>query len=315
MTASETTGTVTVLAGGVGAARFLQGLVQVVPPEQITAIVNTGDDAEFHGLHVSPDVDIILYTLAGLVDEAQGWGVTGDSGAVQEMLARYGAETWFRLGDRDLAAHIHRTDLLRRGLSHTEVTDRLRRALGVGIRLLPMSDDPVRTEIVTPDGVLPFQEYFVKRRQQDEVRAVRFRGVDTARPAPGVLDAIDQAGTILIAPSNPYVSVGTILALAGVRPALQRRRERTVAVSPIIGGAAVKGPADRMLGSMGQEVSAFGVASVYRDVVGTFVLDHVDAALAPRIEALGMRAVVAPTLMKGLPEKRALAACALRAAG
>ena len=314
MTASATSGTVTVLAGGVGAARFLQGLVQVVPPEQITAIVNTGDDAEFYGLHVSPDIDIVLYTLAGLVDEAQGWGVTGDSGAVQEMLARYGAEAWFRLGDRDLAAHIHRTDLLRRGLSLTAVTDQLRRALGVGIRVLPMSDDPVRTEIVTPDGVLPFQEYFVKRRQQDEVRGVRFRGVDTARPAPGVLDAIEQAGTIVIAPSNPYVSVGTILALAGVRPALRRRRERTVAVSPIIGGAAVKGPADRMLGSMGQEVSAFGVASVYRDVVGTFVLDDVDAALAPRVEALGMRAVVAPTLMKGLPEKRALAACALRAA-
>lgn len=315
MTESGGPGSVVVLAGGVGAARFLQGLIQVLPPERITAVVNTGDDAEFHGLHVSPDVDIVLYTLAGIVDEAQGWGIAGDTHATQEWMARYGEQTWFRLGDRDLATLIHRTHLLRRGVPLSEVTDGLRRALGVGIRVLPMSDDPVRTEIVTPDGALPFQEYFVQRRQRDEVIGVRFAGIEDARPAPGVLDALEQADAILVAPSNPFVSVGTILALDGVRPALRRRRDRVVAVSPIIGGAAVKGPADRMLRGVGCEVSAFGVAGVYRDVVGTFVLDEVDAHLAPRVEGLGMRAVVTPTLMKGPLEKRALAARALQAAG
>lgn len=304
-----------VLAGGVGAARFLEGLVQVIPPERITAVVNTGDDAEFHGLHVSPDVDIVLYTLAGIVDAAQGWGIAGDTHAVQDWMARYGEQTWFRLGDRDLATLIHRTHLLRRGVPLSDVTDGLRRALGVGVCVVPMSDDRVRTEIVTPDGPLPFQEYFVERRQRDEVVGVRFAGIEDARPAPGVLEAVSQADAILIAPSNPFVSVGTILALEGVRPALARRRDRVVAVSPIIGGAAVKGPADRMLRGMGCEVSAFGVASVYQDVVGTFILDEVDAHLAPRVEALGMRAVVAPTLMKGPPEKRALAARALQAVG
>lgn len=286
-----------------------------MPPEWITAIVNTGDDVEFHGLHVSPDVDIVLYTLAGLVDEALGWGIRGDTFACQEMLGRYGEETWFRLGNRDLATHVHRTHLLRQGMTLSAVTDSMRRALGVPVRLLPMSDDPVRTEIVTPGGVLLFQEYFVKRGHQDTVSGVRFRGVETARPAPGVLEAIERAAGIVIAPSNPFVSIGTILALRDVRPALSRRRERTVAVSPIVGGAAIKGPAARMLQSMGIECSAFGVAGLYRDIVGTMVVDEVDAALAPGIRELGMEVVVAATLMRGLPEKQALARQTLKAVG
>ncbi len=299
------------LAGGVGAARFLQGLVHIVPPQCITAIVNTGDDAQFHGLHVSPDLDIIMYTLAGLVDEARGWGIQGDTFACQDFLSRLGEETWFRLGDRDLATCLVRTRMLRCGLSLTEATDRLRRALGVEVRLLPMSDDPVSTEIVTPDGVLAFQEYFVRRGQQDEVRGVQFRGADTARPGPEVLKAIDGSDAIIIAPSNPFVSIGTILAVDGVRTAMRRNRSRTVAISPIIGGTAVKGPADRMLRSMGLEVSAWGVATLYRDIAGTFIIDQVDAGLAPRIREMGMRVVVAATLMRGLPEKQSLARCAV----
>lgn len=306
---------VTVLAGGVGAARFLQGVVQALRPEEVTAIVNTGDDVEFHGLHVSPDIDIVMYTLAGLVDEAKGWGIAGDTFACQDFLGLLGEETWFRLGDRDLATCLHRTNLLRAGLTISEVTERLRRGLGVGVRLLPMSDDPLRTQIVTPDGLLAFQEYFVKRGQREEVREVRLQGIERARPAPGVLEAIHQADAVLVAPSNPFVSIGTILAVPGIREALRARRSCTVAVSPIIGGAAVKGPADRMLRSMGVEPSAYGVATLYPDFVGTFIVDEVDARLAPRVRELGMQAVVAPTLMVGLPEKRALAMVALRAAG
>ena len=303
----------TVLAGGVGAARFLQGLVQVVPPGDITAIVNTGDDVEFHGLHVSPDIDIVIYTLAALVDQAKGWGIEGDTFACQDFLGRLGEETWFHLGDRDLATCLHRTSLLRAGLTLSEATDRIRRALGVGVRLLPTSDDPVRTEIVTPDGILPFQEYFVRREQRDEVCEVRLQGIEGASPAPGVLEAIRDADAVLVAPSNPFVSIGTILAVPGIRDALRVRRGSTVAVSPIIGGAAVKGPADRMLRSMGVEPSAYGVATLYPDFVGTFIIDDVDALLAPRIRDLGMEVVVTATLMKGLPEKRALATEALRA--
>jgi LPPG:FO 2-phospho-L-lactate transferase len=304
---------VTVLAGGVGAARFLQGLVQAVPAEHVTAIVNTGDDVEFHGLHVSPDMDIVMYTLAGIVDEAQGWGIAEDTFACQDFIARFGEETWFRLGDRDLATCLHRTNLLRAGFTLAQATDQVRRSFGVGITLLPMTDDPVRTEIVTPDGVLPFQAYFVKRGQRDEVLGVRLPGIEHARPAPGVLEAIREADAVLVAPSNPFVSIGTILAVPGVRDALCARRARAVAVSPIIGGTAVKGPADRMMRSMGIEASAYGIAALYQDFVGTFVIDEVDVELAPRIRELGMEVVVAPTLMTGLSEKRALAQRALGA--
>ncbi len=304
---------VCVLAGGVGAARFLEGVVQVLPPDKVTAIVNTGDDLEFQGLYVAPDLDIVMYTLAGLVDSSKGWGIEGDTFACLGALGRLGEETWFGLGDQDLATCLVRTRMLRQGAALSAVTDHLRRALGVEVMLLPMSDDPVRTEIETSDGVLAFQEYFVKRRQQDEVRAVRFRGAETARPAPGVIEALRDADAIVIAPSNPFVSIGTILAIPGLRSALREARDRVVAVTPIIGGAAVKGPAAQMLATLGCEVSAFGVASLYRDIAAAFVVDVADAALAPRIAELGIRAVVAPTLMSGSAEKRGLATCALRA--
>jgi LPPG:FO 2-phospho-L-lactate transferase len=304
---------VAVLAGGVGAARFLQGLVQIVDPERITAIVNTGDDLDFYGLHVSPDLDIVMYTLAGINDEQKGWGLRGDTFEGLKFLAGYGEDTWFGLGDRDLATCLLRTHLLRDGLSLSAVTDHLRSALGVRTRLLPMSDQPIRTRILTPDGVLPFQEYFVKRAQRDEVVGVEFAGVEAARPAPGVLEALDEARAIIIAPSNPFVSIGTILAVPGVRAILQRRREDVVAISPIIGGEAVKGPAAQMLRTMGVEISAYGVASLYRDTVGAFVLDQVDAELADRVAALGMQPIVAQTLMSGLPEKLSLARTALDA--
>ncbi|HEY3116652.1 MAG TPA: 2-phospho-L-lactate transferase [Chloroflexota bacterium] len=305
---------VTVLAGGVGAARFLQGLVQVVPPECVTAIVNTGDDLVFHGLHVSPDLDIIMYTLAGLINDQTGWGIAGDTFACLDFLSRYSDDTWFRLGDRDLATCIHRTGLLQSGQSLTDATVALSQRLGVGVRLLPMSNEPVPTQIVTPDGVLSFQEYFVKRGQRDEVREVHFPGIEHARPAPGVLGAIAEADAIIVAPSNPFVSIGSILAVPGVRQALRERRERTAAVSPIIDGSAVKGPADRMLRSLGVESSAYGVATLYQDFVSTFVIDEQDAALADRIRELGMKVVVAQTIMRGPSEKRALATVALDAA-
>ncbi|MEA2639778.1 MAG: 2-phospho-L-lactate transferase, partial [Chloroflexota bacterium] len=229
---------VAVLAGGVGAARFLEGLVQAVEPSSVTAIVNTGDDAEFYGLHICPDLDTVMYTLAGLVDPETGWGVERDTIACQQLLARYGAESWFRLGDRDLATHIRRTELLRGGMSLSAVTDVLREALGVHVHLVPMTDDPVRTHISTPNGVLAFQEYFVRRGQQDEVLGITFEGLETAQPAPGVLEAIAEADVLVIAPSNPFVSVGPILAIAGVRDTIVARRDVAVAISPIIGGAA-----------------------------------------------------------------------------
>jgi LPPG:FO 2-phospho-L-lactate transferase len=302
-----------VLAGGVGGARFLSGLAEVIPPNLITAVVNTGDDAEFYGLHVSPDLDTVMYTLAGLVNSESGWGLRDDTFTCLEELRGYGAETWFGLGDRDLATHLRRTDLLRAGQTLSQVTDTLRRAVGVGVRLLPMSDQRVRTMITTPAGELPFQEYFVKRAQQDDVLAVSFSGIEEARPAPGVLQAIADADLVVIAPSNPFVSVEPILSLPGVRTAITRARSRTVAISPIIGGAAVKGPAAQMLQTLGHEVSAAGVAAIYRDVVGTFIVDEVDAALAPRIADLGMNVVVTPTLMTGAAERRALAESALTA--
>jgi len=254
---------IVVLAGGVGAARFLEGLVQVAPPEEIVAIINTGDDMVFHGLHVSPDIDIVTYTLAGIVDESQGWGVRDDTTHALSMLAQLGAETWFKLGDRDLAVHIRRTELLRAGWTLSEVTDAFRRALKVGVRLLPMSDDQVATEICTPVGWLHFQQYLVQRRARDEALEVRFVGIDQARPAPGVIEALHQADAVLIAPSNPVVSVGTILAVPGVRDAVTSTPAPVVAVSPIVAGAPIKGPAAPLMRAVGLDVSARGVAVCY----------------------------------------------------
>ncbi|TMC45527.1 MAG: 2-phospho-L-lactate transferase [Chloroflexi bacterium] len=303
---------VVVLCGGVGAARFLEGVVRVVDPETVTAIVNVADDAEFHGLRVSPDIDTVLYTLAGLVDPDQGWGVRGDTHMVQSALARLGRDTWFQLGDADLATHIHRTALLREGVPLTEVTARLARSLGVRARILPSSDERQATMVRTDGGWLPFQEYFVHRRQQDTVREVRFDGA--GKPTPGVIDAIDDARVVLVAPSNPIVSIGPILALAGVRAALARTPAPIVAISPIVGGEALKGPAAAMLESLGHEVSPVGVARLYADFLDVMVLDERDAALAPDVRAAGPRAVIAPTIMRDLAAKEQLARFAIDAA-
>lgn len=302
------------LAGGVGAARFLEGVVQVVPPEQVVAIVNTGDDITLHGLHISPDIDIVTYTLGGIVEEAQGWGVRGDTTNVLEMLRILGSETWFLLGDRDLATHIRRTELLRGGATLTEVTDMIRQALGVTAQILPMSDDPVATYIVTPQGAIHFQHYLVQRRAQDEVIGVTFEGVEKARPTDAVLAAIKQAEAILIAPSNPIVSVGTTLALPGVRVALEEAQAPIVAVSPIVGGAPIKGPAAPLMRAQGFEVSARGVAECYRGLIDILVIDSVDAELADDIRALGIDVVITDTIMRGPDEKRLLAQVTIDAA-
>ena len=295
------------LAGGVGAARFLEGVVQVVAPEELTAVVNTGDDVTMHGLYISPDVDIVTYTLAGIIEESHGWGVRGDTGNAQDMLKTLGADTWFFLGDRDLATHIRRTELLRGGATLSQVADQLRRALGVQVHILPMSDDPVTTRIRTPAGTLHFQNYLVERRAQDEVLGVEYAGAEQARPAPGLLEAIRDAEAVLIAPSNPIVSVGTILAVPGVRDALLQTAAPVVAVSPIVGGAPIKGPASPLMRASGYEVSALGVAHCYRDLIDALVIDQVDAALAGPIRALGLDVSVTDTIMRGPAEKRALA--------
>jgi LPPG:FO 2-phospho-L-lactate transferase len=306
-------GSVVVLCGGVGAARFLEGVVRVVDPETVTAIVNVADDAEFHSLHVSPDIDTVLYTLGGIVDPGQGWGVQGDTHVLQDALSRLGRDTWFQLGDRDLATHIHRTALLREGVPLTEITARLAHSLGVRVRVLPSSDEQQATMVRTDDGWLAFQEYFVRRRQQDIVREVRFDGAGI--PAHGVIDAIAGASVVLVAPSNPIVSIGPILALAGLRSALSHTPAPIVAISPIVGGEALKGPAAAMLASLGHEVSPVGVARLYADFLDALVLDELDAALAARVESAGPRAIVAPTIMRDLAAKELLARVAIAAAG
>ncbi len=302
---------VVVLCGGVGAARLLEGVVRVVDPSDVTAIVNVADDAEFHGLHVSPDLDTVMYTLAGVVNEEHGWGLRGDTFHVQEALARLGRDTWFALGDGDVATHLHRTSLLREGVPLSEVTARLARAFGVTVRLLPASDDPEATFVRTDGGWLAFQDYFVRRRQRDVVREVRFDGA--LRPAPRVVEAIGSARVVLVAPSNPIVSIGPVLAVRGVREALGSTTASVVAVSPIVDGAAIKGPAAAMLGSLGHEVSPVGVARLYADFLDALVIDEADAALADAVEAVGVRPVVAPTIMRDLAAKEAVARAALEA--
>ena len=306
---------IVVLAGGVGAARFLQGLVQVVPQERITVIGNTGDDRDFYGLHVSPDLDIVTYTLAGVVDEAQGWGIRGDTYNTMQQLTAYGNEDWFLLGDRDLATHIHRSNLLRQGQTLSAVTDDLRQRFGLAIRLLPMSDQPVATHVHTPAGLLHFEEYMVQRRAADDVQDVVFVGAETARPAPGVLDALKQAEAILIAPSNPIVSIGSILAVPGIHDVLHEASGMIVAVSPIVGGAPIKGPADKLMRGLGIDVSAVGVARCYRDFLDVMVVDEQDAHLIPAIEDLGIPAVATNTIMRDMAAKAELARQVLKAAG
>jgi len=277
---------VAVLCGGVGAARFLQGLVQVVPPENISAIVNIADDLDLHGLRISPDIDTIVYTLAGAHSLERGWGLDGESWQAMEMLGRYGGNDWFSLGDRDLGTHLYRTHRLTTGSTLAEVTSSMAEAWDLGLSLLPVTNDRVRTMITTVDhGEIGFQEYFVRLQHSVAVTAVRFDGVEHSEPAPGVLNALEQADVVVVAPSNPVVSIDPILAVPGVRPLLEQRRRSVVAISPIVAGKALKGPADRLLGELGREASVEAVGRWYAGLIGTLVIDAVDADQAEKIEA------------------------------
>ena len=302
---------ITALAGGVGAARFLRGLVQVVAPAEVTAVVNTGDDDRFHGLLVCPDLDSVTYTLAGAQNPDTGWGLVDETFHTMDAIERYGAATWFRLGDRDLATHLFRTQLVDAGVPLSEATSRITEAWNVRSRLLPMTDDRVATRITVsgPAGEreLAMQEWFVKERCEPPVVRVHFAGADDARPGPGVLEALEAAETILICPSNPVISIGPILAVPGIRDVLVRRRDRVVGVSPIIAGRPVKGPADRLMGPLGIDVSCVGVAREYREFCSTLVIDSGDAARAGEVAAQGVRAVVADTLMTDARVAAALA--------
>ncbi|MGQ4914162.1 MAG: 2-phospho-L-lactate transferase [Candidatus Asgardarchaeia archaeon] len=305
---------IVVLAGGVGAARFLEGLVRVVPPKDIFVVVNTGDDEEFFGLRVCPDFDIITYTLAGLVDPEKGWGIKGDTFNCLDMLSRYGYETWFLLGDRDLATHIHRTHLLKKGYTIFEIAEDIRKRLGIECQIAPMTNEFVKTKVITKEaGELDFQVYFVKRRTQDTVIEVKFQNIEKAKPAPGILDAIESADGIIISPSNPIVSIGPILAIRGIRDALQSTEAKIVAISPIVGGKTIKGPADRMLQSLGYDVSPVGVAELYKDFLDVMIIDTIDAECKKKIEALGIKAIITNTIMKSIEDKVNLAKAAVEA--
>jgi LPPG:FO 2-phospho-L-lactate transferase len=304
---------ITVLAGGVGAARYLAGLVQVVPPEDIVAVVNTGDDTTMHGLRICPDLDTVTYTLAQAVNPETGWGLVGETWQAMESLRAYDeSRAWFNLGDRDLGTHLFRTGRLAEGASLTEVTQQIAERWGLRLRLLPMTEDEVATRFVVPgEGEIGFQEYFVGRHHEVTVESVRFAGVESAVAGDGVLDALSSSDHIVIAPSNPIVSIGPVLAVPGVRDAVAKRRDDVVAISPIIAGAALKGPADRLLVELGHEASVVGVARMYADVAGTLLVDTADASLAGDVEAAGMRCVVAPTIMHGPAEAAALARVSL----
>jgi LPPG:FO 2-phospho-L-lactate transferase len=296
---------VAVLAGGVGGARLASGFYEVLPPDDLSVVVNTGDDFEHLGLHISPDLDTVTYTLAGVANRESGWGVAGDTFEALAALERLGGPSWFRLGDRDLATHVQRTALLREGLRLTEVTQRICEALGVEAGVLPMTDDPVATKVVTAEGVLDFQDYFVRRRCEPPVREIRFDGIEVAAPGPEAIVALRESQGILIAPSNPFVSVEPILALRGVRALLASKP--VVAVSPIVGGRAIKGPAAKILGELGLDVSALGVAGRYAGVVDGFVIDRQDESLADAIRALGLEVIVTQTIMRTDEDRASLA--------
>jgi LPPG:FO 2-phospho-L-lactate transferase len=291
-------GSVLALAGGVGAARFLRGVVRAIPPGSLTAIVNTGDDRIFYGAHVSPDIDIVMYTLAGLVDTQHGFGLQGDSFRLVDRLEALGHETWFRLGDADYANSLHRTLRLSDGVGLDVITDQMRQHMGLEVRILPMSNDPCPTFVeLSNERRIHFEEYLVRDRAPIDVQRVDLHAATMADPAPGVLDAIEAAETILVCPSNPIVSIGPILAVRGIRDALIAAKAKIVAVSPIVGGAPIKGPAHILLEAKGIEVSALGVAKFYRDWIDGFVFDERDVELLPEIEASGLEAQVLDTLM------------------
>jgi LPPG:FO 2-phospho-L-lactate transferase len=298
---------ITALAGGVGAARFLTGLMKLVEGKDLSIIVNTGDDIELFGLHISPDVDIVTYTLAGIVDEDKGWGIRGDTFHCLKALRNFNREAWFNLGDKDFATHILRTHLLKNSFKLSDVTAKISHALGLDVTIFPMTDDKFETRIVTEIGSIHFQEYLVKREAKDEVLGVEFIGAESANPAPGVVESIRDSQLVVICPSNPIVSIGTVLAVNGVRDAIRRTGAKKVAISPIIAGAPVKGPADKLLRGLGFEVSAYSVAKLYSDFLDTFVLDTADVAEKDRIEKLGIEVKVTNTIMKSLQDKIELA--------
>ncbi|MEO8897833.1 MAG: 2-phospho-L-lactate transferase [Candidatus Dormibacter sp.] len=306
---------IVVLAGGVGAARFLQGVTSCLPVRDLTIVGNVGDDTDIVGLHVSPDLDTILYTLTGEIDEDRGWGVRGDSARALERARSLGADAWFWLGDLDLGLHLARTEWLSAGEPLSVATARLCTALGFADRLLPSTDDRLRTMITTAAGELDFQTYYVRRGHADEVAGIRFDGAQTAEPAPGVIEAIRAARAIVIAPSNPLISIGPIVAVPGIRDALVSRTVPCVAVSPIVGGAALRGPAAAMLRALGHQASPVGVAELYRGIIDAMVIDDVDAAAAVELERLGVKAVVTDTIMRDAAAQHHLARVALEAAG
>jgi LPPG:FO 2-phospho-L-lactate transferase len=299
------------LAGGVGGAKLAHGLAQILPPEDLTIVVNTGDDFEHLGLHISPDLDTVMYTLARIANPETGWGLAGETWNFLAALGRLGGETWFRLGDRDLATHIERTRRLRAGETLTQATAALCTALNVQPRLLPMSNDPIRTMVLTDEGELTFQHYFVYRRCEPRVHAVRFAGAEAAQPTPRVLEALEAASLIILCPSNPFLSVDPILSVPGVREKVQAKR--AIAVSPIVGGQALKGPAAKMLAELGLEVTAVSVAAHYMQsgLLSSFVLDQVDAPLRPQIERPGVRVLVTDTVMRSTDDRARLAQAVL----
>lgn len=307
MTADMLTGSIVALAGGVGGAKLAHGLYRALAPDTLSVVANTGDDFTLYDLHISPDADTVLYTLAELANPETGWGIAGDTFETLGMLRRLGEDTWFQLGDRDFATHILRTQRLRAGQRLTAVLRAYTDALGVHAALLPMCDEPVATRIATPDGELGFQEYFVHRHHADEVRGVRFAGIEAARVTDAVHAAIVAADAIIFCPSNPIVSIGPILAVPGMRALLRGANVPRVAVSPIVGGAALRGPADRMLAGLGHEVSPVAVATLYGDVLDGMVIDLQDAAEAPRIEALGLRVLATDTIMRDVAARERLA--------
>ena len=295
------------LAGGVGGAKLALGLSKVLRPDELTIVVNTGDDEEFYGLRVSPDLDTVMYTLAGLSNEETGWGLAGETFRAVERLKTYGAEAWFSLGDQDLATHMRRTDLLNRGKTLSQVTHSLCGALGVTHPIVPMTDDRVRTVVVTEEGELPFQVYFVKRRSEPAVKSLRFDGAAEAVPSPEFSAALESAGALVICPSNPFLSVAPMLAVGGVRAAVRGFSGLRVAVSPIVGGQSLRGPAAKMMAELGLDATCVGVAREYSGLCDVFVIDRVDAYHREEIEALGMRVEVTDTVMESLPDKVNLA--------
>jgi len=302
---------ITALAGGTGAARFLTGLSQVIGEKDLSIVVNTGDDIELFGLHISPDIDIVMYTLAGIVDEEKGWGIKNDTFHCIEELTKM-EEVWFHLGDKDLATHIFRTNLLKNGLTLSQVTKNISCLLGLRENIIPMTNDKFETRVITDIGSIHFEEYLVKRGLRDRVLGVEYAGSESAKPAAGVLESIIDSELVIICPSNPIVSIGTILSVKGVRDALKSTKARRVAISPIVSGKPIKGPADKLMKGLGLEVSAFSVAKLYSDFLDTFILDEVDAKDKDQIENLGIEAVVTNTIMKSLKDKIELANTVLR---